>query len=82
MDVQGAELDIIKGGPKLIQAAHGLILEVALKEYNEASPMYDEVVAYLETIGFKQKSVLDDLMYNNEVYHQDIFFLNENIIRN
>jgi len=82
MDVQGAELDIIKGGPKLIQAAHGLILEVAIKEYNEASPMYDEVVAYLETIGFKQKSILDELMYNNEVYHQDIFFLNENIIRN
>jgi len=82
MDVQGAELDIIKGGPKLIQAAHGLILEVAIKEYNEVSPMYDEVVAYLETIGFKQKSILDELMYNNEVYHQDIFFLNENIIRN
>ena len=82
MDVQGAELDVIKGGSKLIRAAHGLILEVALKEYNEASPMYDEIITYLETIGFKQKSVLDDLMYNNEVYHQDIFFLNENIIRN
>ena len=82
MDVQGAELDIIKGGPKTIQAAQGLILEVALKEYNESSPMYDEIVAYLETIGFKQKLILDNLIYNNEVYHQDIFFLNENIIRN
>jgi FkbM family methyltransferase len=82
MDVQGAELDIIKGGPKTIQASHGLILEVALKEYNESSPMYDEIVAYLETIGFKQKLILDDLAYNNELYHQDIFFLNENIIRN
>ncbi len=82
MDVQGAELDIIKGGPKLIQAAHGLILEVALKEYNQSSPMHDEIVTYLETIGFKKKLILDDLMYNNEVYHQDIFFLNENIIRN
>jgi FkbM family methyltransferase len=82
MDVQGAELDIIKGGPKLIQAAHGLILEVALKEYNQSSPMHDEIVAYLETIRFTKKLILDDLMYNNEVYHQDIFFLNENIIRN
>jgi len=82
MDVQGAELDIIKGGPKTIQASQGLILEVALKEYNESSPMYDEIVAYLENIGFKQKLVLDDLAYNNEIYHQDIFFLNENIIRN
>lgn len=82
MDVQGAELDIIKGGPKLIQAAHGLILEVALKEYNQSSPMHDEIVVYLETIGFKKKLILDDLMYNSEVYHQDIFFFNENIIRN
>lgn len=82
MDVQGAELDIIKGGPKLIQAAHGLILEVALKEYNQSSPMHDEIVTYLETIGFKKKLILDDLIYNSEVYHQDIFFFNENIIRN
>jgi len=82
MDVQGAELDIIKGGPKTIQASLGLILEVALKEYNKSSPIYDEIVTYLGTIGFKQKLILDDLAYNNELYHQDIFFLNENIIRN
>ena len=66
----------------MIPASHGLILETALTEYNESSPMYDEVVAYLETIGFKQILVLDNLTHNNEVYHQDIFFLNENIIRN
>ncbi len=82
MDVQGAELDIIKGGLNIIQKAQGLILEVALKEYNQSSPMHDEIVAYLETIGFSKKLILDDLMHNNEVYHQDIFFLNENIIRN
>jgi len=80
MDVQGAELDIIKGGLNTIQKAQGLILEVALKEYNQASPMHDEIVSYLETIGFSKKLILDNLVHNNEIYHQDIFFLNENII--
>lgn len=82
MDVQGAELDIIKGGLNVVCKAQGLILEIALKEYNQSSPLHDEVIDYLETIGFKKKLILSDLVYNNEIYHQDIFFLNENIIRN
>ena len=82
MDVQGAELDVIKGGLDLCSKAQGLILEIALKEYNQSSPMYDEIIQYLETIGFKQQLVLADLLYNNEIYHQDILFINENIIRN
>ena len=82
MDVQGAELDIIRGGIKLCKKAKGILLEVALKEYNQNSPLYDEVVDYMNSIGFTKYEVLSDLPYNGEIYHQDILFINENIIHN
>lgn len=82
MDVQGAELDIISGGIKLCKKAKGIILEVAVKEYNSGSPLYNEVIDYMNLLGFTKNEVLSDLMYNNEIYHHDILFINENIIHN
>jgi hypothetical protein len=54
MDVQGAELDIIRGGIKLCKKAKGILLEVALKEYNQNSPLYDEVVDYMKSINLDE----------------------------
>ena len=82
MDIQGAELDAIRGGIKICKKAKGILLEVALKEYNSSSPLHDEVVEYMESIGFIKKEILTDLPYNGEIYHQDILFINENIIHN
>lgn len=82
MDVQGAELDIIKGGYFICINAKGILLEVALKEYNQGAPLYDEVINYMKSIGFKQVEVLENLPYNGEIYHQDLLFINENIIHN
>jgi len=82
MDIQGAELDVISGGINLCKKAKGILLEVALKEYNLNSPLHDEVVEYMKSIGFIKKETLTDLGYNGEIYHQDILFINENIIHN
>jgi FkbM family methyltransferase len=82
MDIQGAELDVISGGIKLCKKAKGILLEIALKEYNLNSPLHDEVVEYMKSIGFIKKEILTNLPYNGEIYHQDILFINENIIHN
>jgi FkbM family methyltransferase len=82
MDIQGAELDAISGGINLCKKAKGILLEVALKEYNLNSPLHDEVVEYMKSIGFIKKEILSNLGYKGEIYHQDILFINENIIHN
>ena len=82
MDVQGAELDIIKGGLNIFRASKGAILEVALKEFNQNAPLYDEVVEYMNSINFRLAETLEDLYHLGEIYHKDLFFVNENIIRN
>jgi len=53
MDVQGAELDILKGATETIKHCRDLILEIAHVEYNKGAPHKDEIIAYVESLGFK-----------------------------
>ena len=65
MDVQGSELDIIKGGLPIINNTTLLLLEVNLFEYNKGAPLIGEVMSYLSAIGFKLVDIVD-LMYNQD----------------
>lgn len=53
MDIQGAELDVIKGSPIAFSKASDIILEAQHVEYNEGAPQADEIITYLSSIGFK-----------------------------
>jgi hypothetical protein len=56
MDVQGAELDIIKGARETLKSCNHLILELQNEEYNINAPMKQEVIDYLKNIGFVLKT--------------------------
>lgn len=53
MDVQGAELSILKGASETLKTCSDLILELQKVEYNKGAPLKDEVIKYLEELGFK-----------------------------
>lgn len=53
MDVQGAEFDVLHGAQETLKSCKDLILELQHVEYNTGAPLKDEVIAYLETIGFR-----------------------------
>jgi FkbM family methyltransferase len=53
MDVQGAELDVLKGGIKTIEKCNHLILELQHVDYNRGAAKKDEVIEYLLGLGFK-----------------------------
>lgn len=52
MDIQGAELDVLKGSTETIKSCEHLILELQNVEYNMGAPLADEVISYLDSIGF------------------------------
>ena len=56
MDVQGAELSILKGASKTLENCQDLILELQKVEYNKGAPLKDEAIKYLEKLGFKMIS--------------------------
>ena len=76
IDTQGSELDIISGGLELCQKAKGILLEVSLTQYNEGAPLYQEVLEYMDSIGFKAEIILDEAR-NHGAHQQDILFINE-----
>ncbi len=53
IDVQGAELDVIKGGQETIQAADTLLIEMSFLEYNRHGCLIDDVLRYTRELGFR-----------------------------
>jgi FkbM family methyltransferase len=79
IDTQGSELDIITGGINLCKKAKAMILEVSLTQYNENSPMLEEVLNYMNSIGYYPLEILDEAR-NHGSHQQDILFINEKFI--
>ena len=63
MDVQGSEVDIIKGGPALLKRAKQVILEVPKGEntYNIGAPHRDLYFDAMYELGFMTYEVLDNI---------------------
>jgi hypothetical protein len=52
IDVQGAELDILRGADYCLSRCSHVILELQVVEYNTGAPLRDTVIAYMSTKGF------------------------------
>ena len=52
IDIQGAELDVLKGATNVLKYCKYLILELQEMDYNQHAPKAHEVVEYLKTIGY------------------------------
>jgi len=81
IDTQGSELDIITGGINLCKKAKLILLEVSSKQYNENSPLLDEVVEFMLNIGFKLVDVIGENRHpvTGEVIQFDYLFQNTKI---
>ena len=79
MDTQGSELDILKGGKKLITKATAVILEVAYIEYNLGAPTSDEVIKHMNNIGFEEIMSIGEHYEGEEISQKDLLFLNKEL---
>ena len=52
IDVQGCELDILKGANKVLEHNKYLIIEIQHKQYNEGAPLFEETNKYILSIGY------------------------------
>jgi FkbM family methyltransferase len=53
IDVQGAELDILKGAPETLKSVQHLIIELQHVEYNIGAKQVGESIPYIESLGFE-----------------------------
>jgi FkbM family methyltransferase len=71
VDTQGSEVDILLGGKHLVERSKFILLEVAVKRYNEGAPMADEVDMFMRSIGFGCYEKITDLYFRGEKYQED-----------
>jgi len=52
LDVQGSEIEVLKGAKEVLKKAEFVLLEVSLLEYNKGAPLFDKVVQFMADQGF------------------------------
>lgn len=52
MDIQGAEVDVMKGAPECMKRASHIILEAQHENYNEGAPRVNDVITWMDAHGF------------------------------
>ena len=52
IDVQGAEIDVLKGATKALSTAKVVICELSLVEYNKGAPLISDVMTFMAERGF------------------------------
>ena len=53
IDVQGCEIDILRGMQNTLSECKHLIVELQHKEYNQGAPLSNESIKIIESMGFK-----------------------------
>lgn len=52
IDVQGAELEVLKGAPQTLSRTDLIQLEIAMLPYNKGAPTFLEVLLFMDALGF------------------------------
>lgn len=58
IDVQGAELEVLKGGRDLLSRTEFAWIEVSFKELYHQSPLFSDIVSFMESQGFMMINIL------------------------
>jgi FkbM family methyltransferase len=79
LDVQGAELDILRGGPETLQKADIVQLELPLLPYNAGAPSFCDYVCFMRDQGFSIYDIANFIRpYNKHLVQMDAIFVRTN----
>ncbi len=75
LDVQGYELEVLKGAGETLERAAHVLLEVSIRQYNEGSPLLHEVTAWMAQQGFRVTEIFDlTRSRSDELLQVDLLF--------
>lgn len=79
LDVQGYELEVLKGATKALATAEFVLLEVSIWQYNAGSPLLNEVLSWMDSSGFRTYEIFDLSRRPDGILVQvDILFVRKN----
>lgn len=59
IDVQGYELEVLKGGKQTLAKVHVVLIELSLIEINAGAPLLHEALTFMEAAGFVAYDILE-----------------------
>lgn len=75
LDVQGGELEVLKGATETLRRSEIVQLEVALLPYNEGAPTAAEVISFMDERGFAMFDIAGFVRPNgNDLVQIDVLF--------
>lgn len=63
LDVQGAELDVIRGLGSHLSNVEVILMEMSLVEYNKGAPLIDVILSELRQVGFVLYDIVEEHRY-------------------
>jgi FkbM family methyltransferase len=80
MDVQGFELEVLKGGIQTLQRTAIVVLEVQNHEFYVGAPKYYELDAWLRDHGFELYDILPGILQEKKLYEFDSIYINSRFL--
>ena len=80
MDIQGSELECIKGGKRIINNSKYLLLELQTADYNLNAPFSSEVISYLKQINFELMDIFELIYKDGYLVQVDFLFRQKNLV--
>lgn len=79
LDVQGFELEVLKGGRQTLDSAEVVIVEAPVLPYNEGAPLIDDVVAFMKSVGLAIYDICGQRRRETDgvLFHVDLIFAKE-----
>lgn len=79
LDVQGYELEVLKGGASTLAASAVVVMELSLLPYNEGAPLFAEVVAFMRSQGLLAYDICSTLRRRSDsaIFQADLVFVPE-----
>jgi FkbM family methyltransferase len=59
IDVQGYELEVLRGGKETLAKAQAVLIELSLIEVNAGAPLLDEALSFMRAAGFVAYDILE-----------------------
>jgi len=76
LDVQGYEIEVLKGGGEILRRAEVAILEASLLPFNDGAPLFAEVVRFMDDAGFATYEFCSVFRRTDQAQVQvDVFFV-------
>ena len=75
IDVQGAEIDVLRGASKVATGVSAIQCEVSLMEYNQGGPDFSTVTKFMSDLGLVPYSIFEGHWHENQLIQIDILFV-------